>query len=183
MHPPLASPATWQYLHLDGNSYELKWPFVTTQLLHTAAPWCKKVPYGCYTSAPCSPLVSSPIHLNKSAGWKCQGAARFPCGVLPSVCDPCTAVPADLPQHIGGGDSARRFRHLNVSISAWPGCLIQLLTCDVWHERCCRLSIGPPCYKGANLPWPASPGQASQMPLDISNATRQLSLRNGVKST
>lgn len=89
----------------------------------------------------------------KSAGWKCQRAARFPSRVLSSLCELSTAAPANTPQRVEGRDSAPRLRHPSVSISVQSGCLIQLPKCNTWHERCCRLSIGSPCYKGASLPW------------------------------
>lgn len=145
-YPLLASPRSQQYLYLDENSYELKWPFVTTQLLHTAAPWCKKFPYDCYILGPCSPLVSSSIHLHKSTGWKCQSAVRFPCWVPLSLCDLSTAT------------------------TCWRGRLCTQI--QIIKYRWCRLSIGSPYWKGVSLPWSTihmhlGHPWTSQMPLDI----------------
>lgn len=68
-------------------------------------------------------------------------------------CDLSTATLANTTR-VGEGCSAHRTRNMNINISVWAGCSIQLPKCDMLHKRCRRLSIGSPCYKGASLPWP-----------------------------
>jgi len=86
MHPALASPWTQRHLHLDESSYELKWPFVTTQLLHTADAWRKKALHGSFTSGPCTILwcLPPPIWVD-GTGCEHQTAATLPCSIFPLV--------------------------------------------------------------------------------------------------
>lgn len=71
-----ASPGLRQHLHLDGSSYELKQPFVTTAAAHSCSPM-EKGPFWWSHVGHCSAGVSSPLHPNKNAK-KCARQHKIP---------------------------------------------------------------------------------------------------------
>lgn len=74
-----ASPGLRQHLHLDGSSYELKQPFVTTAAAHSCSPM-EKGPFWWSHIGHCSAGVSSPfipIKMLKDM----PDNTKFPCGI------------------------------------------------------------------------------------------------------